>query len=241
MKKIATTFIIKSKLDIRSSDILITNYLVPIIFFFVMGAVFSNIMPESTQTLIASMSIFAMTMGATFGVSNSVAEYFKNDIRKTMVVSKIPFSSIILTSIVSGFIHLFVVSMIITFLAPILYGAIPIESFVLYLVYLSISIVVTVLLGIIIGLVAKNTAQLTILAQLVFLPSMMLSGIMFPSSLLPSILRRIGSILPATQSMILLTSESVQMNTIVSLLVMTLVFSLTIVFLLRRLRLEDSN
>lgn len=241
MKKLVTTFIIKSKLDIRSTDILITNYLVPILFFFVMGAVFSNIMPESKETLIASMSIFAMTMGSTIGISASIAEYFKNDIRKTMVVSKIPFSSIIVTSIVSGFIHLFVVSMIITFLAPILYDATPIESFPLYLGSLSISIVITVLLGIIIGLVAKNTAQLTILAQLVFLPSMMLSGIMFPSSMLPSILRSLGSILPATQSMILLTSDAIQIDTIVSLLVMTLVFSVTILFLLKRLKREDSN
>lgn len=241
MKKLVTTLTIKSKLDIRSSDILITNYIVPILFFFVMGAVFSNIMPESKQTLIASMSIFAMTMGATIGISASISEYFKNDIRKTMVVSKIPFSSIIVTSIVSGFIHLFIVSMIITFLAPILYGATPIDSFPIYLASLSLSIFITVLLGIIIGLVSKNTAQLTIFAQLVFLPSMMLSGIMFPATMLPSILRSIGSVLPATQSMMLLTSESLQLETVMILMSMILVFSIVIAFLLKRLKLEDSN
>src|SRR5690554_1517241 len=241
MKNLITTFKIKSKLDIRSTHLLITNYLVPIIFFFVMGAVFSSIMPESKQTLIASMSIFAITMGSTIGISASVAEYFKNDIRKTLVVSKIPFSSIIITTIVSGFIHLFIVSMFITLLAPILYDAVPIESFAVYLGSLSLSIVITVMLGIIIGLIAKNTAQLTIFAQLVFLPSMMLSGIMFPSSLLPSILRRIGLILPATISMKLLTSESMHLDTIIPLFVMLMVFIVLIFFLLRRLKLEDSK
>ena len=44
----------------------------------------------------------------------------------------------------------------------------------------------------------KNQAKLTMIAQLVFLPSIMLSGIMFPIDLLPDFLETIGRIFPAS-------------------------------------------
>ena len=53
-------------------------------------------------------------------------------------------------------------------------------------------------IGSILGLVVKNQAKLTMIAQLVFLPSIMLSGIMFPIDLLPDFLEAIGRIFPAS-------------------------------------------
>ena len=47
------------------------------------------------------------------------------------------------------------------------------------------------------GLAVKSQAKLTMAAQLVFLPSIMLSGIMFPSSLLPGPLEGAGRVFPA--------------------------------------------
>ena len=51
--------------------------------------------------------------------------------------------------------------------------------------------------GSVLGLAAKSQAKLTMAAQLVFLPSIMLSGIMFPASLLPGPLEGAGRIFPA--------------------------------------------
>ena len=48
------------------------------------------------------------------------------------------------------------------------------------------------------GLFVKNAAKLTILSQPVFLPSAMLSGIMFLQEFLPKTLIYIGKIFPAT-------------------------------------------
>ena len=48
------------------------------------------------------------------------------------------------------------------------------------------------------GLTIKNQAKLTMTAQLVFLPSIMLSGIMFPMDLLPGFLETAGRIFPAS-------------------------------------------
>lgn len=52
------------KMDIRSKTLLITCYIVPLLFFAVMGGIFTSVMPDSKDTLIQSMTVFGVTMGA---------------------------------------------------------------------------------------------------------------------------------------------------------------------------------
>ena len=44
------------KLDIRSRSLLVTCYIVPLIFFLLMGRIFTSVMPEMKGTLIQSRS-----------------------------------------------------------------------------------------------------------------------------------------------------------------------------------------
>lgn len=76
MKAFIYTLYLKTKLDIKSTQILTVYYLVPIIFFMVMGAVFTSVMPESKNTIIESMTIFSITMGAIIGTPASIIDYF---------------------------------------------------------------------------------------------------------------------------------------------------------------------
>ena len=55
------------KLDIRSKTLLITCYIVPLLFFAIMGGIFASVMPEARYTLIQSMTVFGVTMGALIG------------------------------------------------------------------------------------------------------------------------------------------------------------------------------
>lgn len=70
------------KLDIRSKTLLITCYIVPLLFFGVMGSIFTSVMPDSKETLIQSMTIFGVTMGALIGVPPSLAEIYRSDVKK---------------------------------------------------------------------------------------------------------------------------------------------------------------
>ncbi len=56
------------KLDIRSKSMLITCYLVPLAFFAIMGGIFTSLMPETQNTLIQSMTVMGVSMGALIGV-----------------------------------------------------------------------------------------------------------------------------------------------------------------------------
>ena len=48
------------KMDIRSKTMLITCYLVPLVFFFFMSGIFTSVDPTAVNTLIPSMSVFVI-------------------------------------------------------------------------------------------------------------------------------------------------------------------------------------
>ena len=62
------------QMDIRSKSMLVTCYLVPLLFFAVMGGIFTSLMPEAKATLTASMTVMGVSMGALIGVPPSLTE-----------------------------------------------------------------------------------------------------------------------------------------------------------------------
>ena len=70
------------KLDIRSKTLLITCYIVPLLFFAIMGGIFASVMPEARYTLIQSMTVFGVTMRALIGLPPSLVEIYSSDIKK---------------------------------------------------------------------------------------------------------------------------------------------------------------
>ena len=51
------------KLDIRSRSLLVTCYIVPLIFFLLMGGIFTSVMPDMRSTLSQSMVVMSVSMG----------------------------------------------------------------------------------------------------------------------------------------------------------------------------------
>jgi len=208
MKPWLYTIYLKTRLDWRSSEIWITHFLVPIIFFFVVGAVFTAVMPETEETLIPTMVIFTATMGALIGTSGTLLPYTETPTRKSLKAAGIPFSSILLSTFVAGLINLLIVTFFILFVAPLAFNAAHPQSYAVFFGGYFLFLVPTLLVGILLPLLAKDASRLTIYSQAVFLPSMLLSGIMFPFEMLPGALSAIGYILPATHAMMIMTEDA---------------------------------
>ena len=185
------------KLDIRSKSLLVTFYIVPLIFFLIMGGIFTSVMPGMRTTLIQSMIVMSVSMGAFLGLPPSLVEIYGSDIKKIYNANGVPIYLGLLTMVFSAFVHLMMTCIVILLLAPILFKASLPTQLPIFLLSLTIYIIVSLSIGSILGLTLKNQAKLTMIAQLVFLPSIMLSGIMFPISLLPDFLQVIGHVFPA--------------------------------------------
>lgn len=186
------------KLDIRSKSLLVTCYIVPLIFFLLMGGIFTSVMPEMRSTLIQSMIVMSVSMGAFIGLPPSLLETYGSDVKKVYKANGVPLYLGLVTMFLSAFVHLMISCVILLLLAPILFEAALPAQLPIFLFALAIYIMVSLSVGSILGLIVKNQAKLTMVAQLVFLPSIMLSGIMFPDDLLSDFLVTIGRIFPAS-------------------------------------------
>ena len=191
------SLVLQWKLDIRSKSLLVTFYIVPLIFFLIMGGIFTSVIPEMGSTLIQSMIVMSVSMGAFLGLPPSLVEIYGSDIKKIYNANGVPIYLGLVTILLSAFVHLMMTCIVILLLTPILFKASLPTQLPIFLLSLTIYIIVSLSIGCILGLTLKNQAKLTMLAQLVFLPSIMLSGIMFPISLLPDFLQVIGHVFPA--------------------------------------------
>ncbi|HPW53349.1 MAG TPA: ABC transporter permease [Erysipelotrichaceae bacterium] len=185
------------KLDIRGKSILVTCYIVPILFTLIMGGIFTAIMPEMKSTLIQSMLVLSVSMGAYIGFPQVLIETYGSDIKKVYKANGVPIYLGLVTMFISAFVHLMISSIIIMLLDYALYEAILPDNLLHFFLGLAMFIVASLSIGSILGLIIKEQAKLTMISQLLFLPSIMLSGIMSPRDFLPAMLKNIGRIFPA--------------------------------------------
>lgn len=239
MKAILYGIGLQFKLDIRSKTLLVTCYLVPLLFFMIMSGIFTSLMPDATQTLIQSMTIMGVSMGALIGVPPSMVEIYSTNIKKMYSANNVPLYFGIFTIVISSFIHLMIMSFIIFIAAPIIFHASAPENIPLYFFTLALFIIVSLSLSCVLGLAIKNQAKLTMFSQIVFLPSIMLSGIMFPASFLPDLLETIGKIFPATWGYTLLCQLDINFFTFIPLLIIFSISFILILFLLKKAQSES--
>ena len=222
------------KLDIRSKTLLITCYIVPLLFFAVMGGIFTSVMPEARYTLIQSMTVFGVTMGALIGLPPSLVEIYSSDIKKVYKANGVPlYLGLVLTNI-SAYIHLFIMSIILYIAAPLAFNAEIPENPVLYFASLAIFIAVSLSIASIIGLAVKDQAKTSMVSIIIFLPSIMLSGIMFPIELLPKAFEMVGKIFPASWGYKVMADSTFQLENLLPLVVILILAICVCGILLRK-------
>lgn len=226
------------KLDIRSKSLLITCYVVPLLFFGVMGGIFTSINPEAKYTLIQSMTVLGVSTGALMGLPPSLVEIYASDIKKVYKANGVPIYLGLVSMFLSAFIHLLIMCVIIYIIAPIAFNATPPASLPLYFGSLVIFIAVSLSIGSVLGLLIKNQAKLTMISQVIFLPSIMLSGIMFPVALLPRFFKIVGNIFPATWGYKLMVDDGFSFGSLWPLVAIFTTMNIICSFVLKRLQSE---
>lgn len=198
MKAFLYGIALQFKMDIRSKTMLITCYAVPLIFFAFMSSIFTWIDPNAANTLIPSMSVFVITMSAFIGLPPSLAEIYGGNVKKVFKANGVPLYLGVITQFIASFIHIIIVCLIIFTVAPFAFNAKLPPNIPIYFCNLIALTLVSLSIGCVLGLIFKAQDKTTMAAMLLFLPSIMLSGIMFPSDLLPVFMTYIAYIFPAT-------------------------------------------
>lgn len=223
------------KLDMRSKTLLITCYIVPLLFFAVMGGIFTSVMPQAKDTLIQSMTVFGVTMGALIGLPPSLVEIYSTDIKKVYKANGVPLHLGLVLTNISAYIHLFIMSVVLYFAAPLAFNAEIPDNPGRYFISLAVFIAVSLSIASIIGLAVKDQAKTSMVSIIIFLPSILLSGIMFPIDLLPKAFQTAGKIFPASWGYRIMADHIFQLKNLVPLTVLFVLAVFACIILLRRL------
>ena len=104
------------RLDIRSRTLLITCYVVPLLFFAMMGGIFTSVNPSARETLVPSMTVMGVSMGALIGLPPSLVEIYGSDIKKMYKANGVPLYFGLIPALLSTFLHLMLMSAVIYWL-----------------------------------------------------------------------------------------------------------------------------
>ena len=194
-------FSFEFRTGIRNKQLLLMNYLFPLGFYLMMGFMMPAINPLFLETLIPALVVFAVLAATLLGLPDPLVSAREDGIFRSYKINGIPASSILTIPALTTMLHLVIVTAIITVTAPILFDAPSPVNWLNYALTFLAMAVACAGISVLIGVVSSSTRMTVLWSQLIFIPSMLLGGLMIPYSMLPDIAGKISQLFPATQAM----------------------------------------
>lgn len=204
---------IQFKCDMRDKGVLLVYYLVPLVMYFVLGATMGAMsLGNGNFSLAAVACIFTISMAAYLGLPQTLVKARETGVLNAYKAAGIPAWSYLLSNVLIAFLHMILLCIVITLTAPYVFDVPHITNYPQFFGVIALTIAASAALGTVLGAVVKKQALVGVVGQILFLPSIMFSGTMFPADLLPEGLRAVGKVLPATQGQAVLNGTDVAWN-----------------------------
>ena len=186
---------------IRHKQLLLMNYLFPLGFYLMMGFVMAEINPPFRENIIPAMIVFGVLAATLLGIPDPLVNARENGVFRSYKINGIPSTSILIIPALTTALHMSIVAAIITTTGSFLFKApLPVNWFNFVLIFLALAFACAGL-SILIGVVSPSSRMTVLWSQIIFVPSMLLGGLMVPYSLLPEIAGKFAQLLPATHAM----------------------------------------
>lgn len=201
MTAFATHFSYEFKTGIRNPSLLMMNYLFPLGFYALMGLVMTQINPIFKETMIPAMIIFTMMASCLLGMPNLLVESRERGIYRSYKINGVPAISLLAIPTLTTIFQALIASFIITITAaPLFDAATPVNWGAFALIALLTALTLGAI-GALIGVVASGARGVVLWSQLIFLPSVLLGGLMMPLEILPASFQTVAALLPTTHAM----------------------------------------
>jgi ABC-2 type transport system permease protein len=203
------------RMGLRDKSQLLMNYLFPLFLFLLLGFLMTSVNPDFQKTIVPAMIIIGIMSSGVLGLPGPMVADREAGIYRSFKINGVPAINILNTPLLSTITHMTVVAAIIAFTSgPLFKASLPSGIQWLWLFGLCwLTSFAMASLGVLIGVVSANSRSSMLLAQLIFLPSMVMSGMMMPLSMMPATLAKISILLPATQAMIAFNGFALGMTT----------------------------
>lgn len=201
MKAFLNHFKFELQIGVRNRTLLFMNYLFPLGFYALMALLMTQVNPLFIESMIPSMVTFAIIAATLLGLPEPLVTAREAGIFRSYKINNVPALSILLIPAITTIFHLMVVTTIITSTGALFFNApLPVNWLNYILIFFSISLASSGL-GVLIGVISTSSRITTFWSQIIFLPSMILGGLMLPHNMLPMAMRKFAQLLPATHAM----------------------------------------
>jgi ABC-2 type transport system permease protein len=201
MSAFANHFAFEFKTGLRNPNLLLLNYLFPFGFYVAMGAVMTKINPGFTEVMVPSLAVFAILASTILGLPSPLVEDREAGVYRSFKINGVPALSILVIPALTTIFHALIAATLIAVTAPLLFGGTPPQSWAALFGVLVVTAFACGGIGALIGVISSNSRATVLWSQLIFIPSMLIGGLMIPLSMLPPEVRPLSALLPSTQAM----------------------------------------
>ena len=193
-------FSFEFRTGIRNKESLLMNYLFPLGFYVMVGLLMTEINPAFRETVIPSMIVVAIMSVMLLGLPQPLVTAREAGIFRSYKINGISAISILTIPALTAVLHTLIVAVVITATAPLIFDApLPVNwpGFILVLLATTFALAG---IGLLISVISSSSRTTVLWSQLIFLPSMMIGGLMISAEMLPDAFVKIGRLLPSTYS-----------------------------------------
>lgn len=201
MTAFANHFTYEFKAGLRNPTLLMMNYLFPLGFYAMMGLVMTKINPSFELSLIPATVIIATMASTILGLPGPLVELRESGIFRSYKINGVPVSSILAIPTLTTIFHTLIVATIIALTGASFFGGLAPTNWAAFILVTLVGVLTFGSIGTLIGVVATSSRGTVLYSQLIFLPSMLLGGMMIPISVLPASVKSISLLLPTSYVM----------------------------------------
>jgi ABC-2 type transport system permease protein len=201
MTAFATHFGFEFRSGLRNSTAMLMYYLFPLGFYAMMGVVMLEINPAFGDLLIPALALVTLLAGTVLGLPGQLVEAREAGIYRSFKVNGVPATTIIVVPMLAaGFHGTIGVGLIALTAGPLFDVAVP-TGWTAFVLVTLLSASTFGALAALIGVVSASARATVLWSQLVFLPSMLIGGLMIDLELIPAGIRGFAQLLPSTWAM----------------------------------------
>ena len=207
MKAFSHYFLYELKAGVRDRSQLFMNWLFPLLVFVMMATVMGGINPAFKAQMLPAMMLFGMMSTGLLSLPAAWINLREAGVFRSYRINRVSALAILAAPVLASLVHMAGVSAIIAIVGINCFGGAVPGNWLAFVAGWTASSLAVCGLGMVIGTLLPNPRAGMLVSQLFYLPSIMLGGLMFPSSLLPPSLGRVARLLPAHWSMEAMTSS----------------------------------
>jgi ABC-2 type transport system permease protein len=190
---------------IRDRSKLLMFYLFPLVFFALMGGLMSSVNPGFTKVIVPGMVLFAFMCSSLLNLPSILVTAREAGVFRSYRINGVPSASILGIPVIGTAVHMAIIAIVISLAAGRFFGGVMPVSIPGFVGAALLAFAAFAGIGILIGVAAGNATVSILVSQLIYIPSIVLGGMMVPAGILPPAMQKISQLLPASHAMAVFT------------------------------------